>query len=184
MSCCYPSTTRVNKTTLRHNPHPQRNRVVLLVEVASGAAVAGIGAVAGLFGLPAWAVVLLAVDFTAFVMFWTHAAIGPTEERVRSLWGASFVLLALLVGVLIYVNWPIASSVYYVPDKDVTLSGVAGEPPRTEYNAPALSSEDEYLADCYVVVHGQVWLAFRAGWAQASELHLAPDAHSALPAQC
>lgn len=162
----------------------RRRRLALLVEVVSGALVAGIGAAVGLFGLPAWTVVLLAIGLTVAVMLWTRAAIGPIEERVRCLWGASFVLLAILIGVLVYINRPVASSVYYVPYKEVTLSGVAGEPARAEYNAPGLSSESEYLADCYVVVRGQIWIEFSAGWARDSELRLAPDAHGALPGHC
>ena len=106
----------------------RRRRLALLVEVVSGALVAGIGAAVGLFGLPAWAVVLLAIGFTVAVMLWTRAAIGPIEERVRCLWGASFVLLAILIGVLVYINRPVASSVYYVPYKEVRCLALLASP--------------------------------------------------------
>jgi hypothetical protein len=45
------------------------------------------------------------------------------------------VLFALIVGVLIYVNEPSASFINYVANKSVTLSGVAGERPRTDLAA-------------------------------------------------
>jgi hypothetical protein len=186
-------TGRVEQGTTEsaHEPRPgppdpsARNRAVLLLEVSSCAVATAIAAAIGVSGLPVWAIVAMVAAFTAVIALWTKAAIGPVGERVRSLWGASLVLAGLIAGILIYVNGPTVPFVNYVANKTVTLSGVAGQPPSTEFDAPTMGPEVENSANCYVVVHGQIWLEFgHNGWAPAADFHPAPDAHSALPRAC
>jgi hypothetical protein len=77
------------------------------------------------------------------------------------------------------------SFINYVANKPVTLSGVAGEPARTEFDAVSLPVGEENSANCYVVVHGQTWLEFeKDGWAPAADFHPAPQAHNTLPRAC
>jgi hypothetical protein len=59
---------------------------VLVLELTSGAIAAAVAAAISVSGLPVWAIVATVAGFTAVIALWTRAAIGPVEERVRSLW--------------------------------------------------------------------------------------------------
>lgn len=165
----------------------EHHRRVLVVEVISGTIAAAIAAAIGVADLPGWAIVLLVAAFTAVIALWTRAVIGPSEAKVTALWLASGVLAAAIAGILVYANES-ASSVNYFSTKFVALSGVAGQPPQSGPEAQGIPPGEEETAYCYVVVHGQVWLAFgsggTSGWAPASDFRTAPTAHSALPASC
>jgi hypothetical protein len=158
-----------------------------LFEVALGAVGAGVLAWTGLSGLPAWAVVSFSIGVAAAIALVTAAAVGSRSERVPILWATVGVLVTLLASTLIYpaVQVPFVN---YVNDNDVTLSPVAGAPPRSGPTATFLPAGEEHSAYCYVNVNGATWLFFKGnlqgGWALRSAFHLPPEGHHDLPQPC
>jgi hypothetical protein len=179
-----PTSTAPERTEEETKRTAARRRA-LLIEVVLGVIGAGAVAATGVSGLPVWAVIAYSAGITAATALATSAAVGPESDRVISLWGTVAVLVALLVGTLVYVNQPATFAfVNYVNDSDVTLSPVAGAPPRSDYNALVLVAGEEHSAYCYVVVKGETWLFFKNGWAPRSDFHLPPEAHYDLPGPC
>jgi hypothetical protein len=181
--------TRAPRARKEEEKKRSARRRVLVIELVLGVIGAGAVAGTGVSGLPVWAVVSYSIGLTAATVLATSAAVGPESERVLSLWGTVVVLVALLAGTLLYVNRPTpVAFVNYVNDKDVTLSPVAGAPPRSEYNAAVLVAGEEHSAYCYVVFKGETWLFFKGsiqdGWAPRSAFHLPPEAHHDLPGLC
>lgn len=171
----------------REKEQKQRSarRRALLIEVVLGVIGAGAVAATGVSGLPVWAVTVYSIGIAAPVALATSAAVGTEPDRVLSLWGTVGVLVALLAGTLWYVNRPSPIAfVNYVPNQDVTLSPVAGAPPRSDYNASVLNAGEEQSAYCYLVYKGETWLNFKSGWAPRSAFHLPPEAHYDLPGHC
>ena len=87
---------------------------------------------------------------------------------------------------MLYVSWPEGPAfINVVNDRSVTLSPVAGAPPRDSYDALVLEEHEEHSANCYVRVAGKVWFAFGGnGWAPQSAFHLAPEEDHSLPERC
>ncbi|MGB6161766.1 MAG: hypothetical protein WCF33_01205 [Pseudonocardiaceae bacterium] len=178
-----PAPPTPNKGRRRHRSR-WRER---LFEVALGAVGAGVLAWTGLSGLPAWAVVSFSIGVAAAIALVAAAAVGPKSERVPILWATVGVLVTLLASTLFYLAVQVPF-VNYVNDKDVTLSPVAGAPPRNGPTAALLPAGEEHSAYCYVNVNGAPWLFFKGnlqdGWALRSAFHLPPEGHHDLPQPC
>jgi hypothetical protein len=175
------------------------------LEIGISALAAAATALIGIFGLGLrwWADVSLSVLVVSGFAFVTHALRSPTKAgRVPWLWRTIAVLSGLWLGTMVYVKYvllpgPPAVVMYVANDNQtVVLSGVAGVPPPRYVPSvtPTLFPNEEWAANCYVIVNGVKWLSFEAqqggavpplGWARRSAFHPAPEEdHAALPKRC